>query len=37
MFFSKNKKELPLVALFVQEKYPFISKGFPLPSGLEKT
>src|SRR6187551_3417135 len=32
--FSKNKKELPLVALFIQEKGRFISKGFSLPSGL---
>jgi uncharacterized protein (DUF2147 family) len=33
--FSKSKKELPLVALFVQEKLVFLSKSIPLPSGLK--
>lgn len=32
--FSKPKKELPLVALFEQEKLAFQFPGFPLRSGL---
>jgi dUTP pyrophosphatase len=36
LVFSKAKKELPPVALFVQEKIQFYSKGFPLLSRLKK-
>jgi len=36
LFFSKSKKELPLVAFFTKKKYNNLSQGFPLQSGLGK-
>jgi hypothetical protein len=36
LFFSKAKKELPLVAFFTKKKYNNPTKGFPLLSGLER-